>query len=1126
MSDPAIQVLLVEDNPGDARLLEEALATARTPCRVRHVVSLGDALRLVGASAPDVVLLDLQLPDSAGMDTVRKMRQAAPRLPIVVLTGLADEDVGLESLREGAQDYLIKGQTDSVLLSRCLAYAIERNRADQQRQQLVEELRQSQELLEQRVRERTSELESAIGLLGQEIKERRLAEEELRQREQRLRTVVSSAPIILWALDPQGNVTMIEGQALKRMGIEVDRLASQGALDSLRRGNPQLPRLLRKAMAGEEARAILHFAGRSLDTRYNALRSADGQPVGMIGVSMDVTERLQAQEQIHCANRALRVLSESGEALIRATDEPDLLRQMCKKLVEIGGYRLAWVCWRAEMAPDSPDSASGPQDTVVQAGLTTQRARNHPWLTACGAGPTAAALQSGQPVTVRDLPTHGGFTAWRGEAAQLGVNCVIALPLAMEGKTLGVLTICSADTDAFDPQEVALLGDLANDIAFGLTAMRTRREAQEAQAALVRQAQVMDAFFEHTATPLAFLDRNLRFLEVNDAYARAFSRDTGQLRGTSLTDLLPAPLGKLLKQAARERRILVEQARPLTLDSHPEWGPTYWDMALVPILDASGKLDSLVYSLHDVTQRKRHEERVLATNMLLELFTLRGNRKEYLDGLAEMVRQWAACSSVGIRLVDKEQRIPYEASLGFPARLARGESAWRLEDGSCVCARVIAGKSDPQDRPFMTPRGAYVCNDLQAVKRSLAGSPKARCPEGCAQTGFATVAVFPLRYREQTLGALHVADRQVGKIAPDLLEFLEVISPLVGEALHRFEVEEALRVSEEHFRSMIESSQDRISLLSCDGRFLSMNQAGCELVGLAHPSELIGKRAIAGIVENVEGFDLAMSLACQGETAAVQYKSTGGRGRETWWDAKLTPIRDGGGQVVSVLLVARDATERKRLEREVVEIGSQERWSVGQDLHESLGQHLTGITFLCKGLQQRLQARNLPEAAEAGELSTLVNKAINQTRMLARGLCPVQPKAEGLISALRELAEGVETAYGLSCVLRHDPSLTVADDYKATQLYLIAQEALNNAVKHGKARKIVARLVRRGEKLQLVVEHDGAADGGSRPGLDLRMMHYRAGMIGATLTVARAGTRGTRMTCVVSAPPRAVRAES
>lgn len=142
-----IHILLVEDNPGDVRLLREVLQDARTmPYQLSHVVLLADAIQRLGQGGIDVVLLDLSLPDATGLDTVKRTVAAAPQVPIVILTGLNDEGVAVQALRQGAQDYLVKGQGDGHLVMRSLRYAIERKRAELEHQRLEAQLQNAQRL--------------------------------------------------------------------------------------------------------------------------------------------------------------------------------------------------------------------------------------------------------------------------------------------------------------------------------------------------------------------------------------------------------------------------------------------------------------------------------------------------------------------------------------------------------------------------------------------------------------------------------------------------------------------------------------------------------------------------------------------------------------------------------------------------------------------------------------------------------------------------------------------------------------------------------------------------------------------------------------------------------------------
>jgi len=216
-----------------------------------------------------------------------------------------------------------------------------------------------------------------------------------------------------------------------------------------------------------------------------------------------------------------------------------------------------------------------------------------------------------------------------------------------------------------------------------------------------------------------------------------------------------------------------------------------------------------------------------------------------------------------------------------------------------------------------------------------------------------------------------------------------------------------------------------------------------------------------------------------------------------------------------VLAVVRDITDRKRLEREILEVSSREQQRIGQDLHDGLGQHLTGITFLTKVLERKLENKSPEEAKEAAEIGRLVMQALAQTRNLARGLFPVELERNGLVAAIADLTENVERMCKMKCNFKSQESITVQDNVLATHIFRIAQEAINNSVKHGKAKKIDVTLLPVGDHLELCVMDDGT---GFNPeakmdGLGLRIMHYRARRIGGTLEIKAPEKGGTRVTC-------------
>ena len=217
-----------------------------------------------------------------------------------------------------------------------------------------------------------------------------------------------------------------------------------------------------------------------------------------------------------------------------------------------------------------------------------------------------------------------------------------------------------------------------------------------------------------------------------------------------------------------------------------------------------------------------------------------------------------------------------------------------------------------------------------------------------------------------------------------------------------------------------------------------------------------------------------------------------------------------------------EMAERERLERELLEISEREQRRIGQDLHDGLCQHLTGATLAGQVLEEKLAALNLPMAADANGVVALVEEGINLSRKLAKGLYPVEMEADGLMLALEEYAATSSKLFKVSCRYECDLPVLIHDPATAGHLYRIAQEAVGNAIKHGKAKKILIRLDASEESTLLSIQDDG--DGLPDPlpkkrGMGLRIMAHRSAMIGGNFNARRDDNGGTLVTCAISAKP-------
>ncbi|HEV2692641.1 MAG TPA: sensor histidine kinase [Verrucomicrobiae bacterium] len=211
--------------------------------------------------------------------------------------------------------------------------------------------------------------------------------------------------------------------------------------------------------------------------------------------------------------------------------------------------------------------------------------------------------------------------------------------------------------------------------------------------------------------------------------------------------------------------------------------------------------------------------------------------------------------------------------------------------------------------------------------------------------------------------------------------------------------------------------------------------------------------------------------------------------------------------------------ERTRLEKELLEIAESEQRRIGHDLHDSLGQHLTATAMAGKILAKKLANKSAVEPATAEHVVAMVEEAIDLTRKLARTLHPIELGVSGLEDALQNLAANMSRAFSVSCRFQHSGTVMLDDPQAGIHLYRIAQEAVSNSIRHGRARDIVISLEAAGENILLSVTDDGgglAAGARVKKGMGLRIMDYRAGMIGATFDIQNLPAGGTRAVCVLN----------
>jgi PAS domain S-box-containing protein len=322
---------------------------------------------------------------------------------------------------------------------------------------------------------------------------------------------------------------------------------------------------------------------------------------------------------------------------------------------------------------------------------------------------------------------------------------------------------------------------------------------------------------------------------------------------------------------------------------------------------------------------------------------------------------------------------------------------------------------------------------------------------------------------------------------------------------------------EERYRELFENATDMLYTHDREGRITSVNQTGERLLQRSR-RDLLGRNILDFVAaEQRASARQWLARLLQGASMPdMEWDVTAASGERIKLEISARLIQQDGHEV-EVEGIARDITERKRLEREILEISNREQRRIGHDLHDGVCQQLAGIAFLTSTLAEELAEEGAGSSAQAEKISVMINEVIDQTRGVARGLFPVRLEEKGLVAALDELAANASEVFKIRCNFVVDgPPLTVENEI-ALHLYYIVLEALANAAKHSGASSVDISLQPSGDRWLLSIRDDGTGFSLQVPnhdGMGLRILNYRARVIGATLTLQSQPGSGTSVTCL------------
>lgn len=281
--------------------------------------------------------------------------------------------------------------------------------------------------------------------------------------------------------------------------------------------------------------SVLLAAGVPGQSIYVGLLTLTGFLLLGIPASRLLTKQQRVEAELCRVNRALKTLSECNEALVRTVEETELLNNICHIIVDVGGYHLAWVGFAEtdETMSVRPVAQKGYEDGYLESVNIT-------WAdTLRGRGPTGTAIRTGRPCVVRNVLTDPNFAPWREEANKRGYASVIGLPLIVDRQPIGALTIYAREPDAFDGDEVKLLTDLADDLAYGLIALRTRTEHRQTEQALRKTEAKKQAILNAIPDTIMQISKEGVYKSVKPAKNLEMWAAPDDITGKNVADILP-----------------------------------------------------------------------------------------------------------------------------------------------------------------------------------------------------------------------------------------------------------------------------------------------------------------------------------------------------------------------------------------------------------------------------------------------------------------------------------------------------------------------------------------------------------------------------------------------------------
>ena len=914
MESRLIKILAIDDNPDNLVTIQALVNESFPSVVVLKALTGKQGIKIATEENPDVILLDIVMPDMDGFEVCKKLKEDTNLIdiPVVFVTAIkGDKESRIKALECGAEAFLAKPIDESELVAQIRAM-VKIKTSNEQRHD--ENMR-----LASIVAESTLELKkthtATLNLLEDLKKEndaRKKTEEALKESEEKYRDMSNLLPQIVFEIDLSGDITYVNKQAYSIFGYDDHELLG---LDSLIFHDPLERNIVKKNIA-------LKLSGKDIERKnYNMIRkdgtifpaliytspvTKENKTIGLRGIVIDITEQKLAEEKIRHVARLYAFLSQINQAMVRTQSLEVLFKTICEVAIDYGQFHMAWVGIFDESTNlIKPITHAGYEEgyldeIIVKAGFDI-----------FGKGPTGTAFREEKVTYCNDVETDIYMLPWKNEALKRGYESIIAVPFRRKGKVMGTMTLYASEKNFFSEDELRLLMEIGDDISFAINAIDSENLRNQTEEELKQSRNELKTIYDHAPVMMCVVDIKRRVLFANQSFSA--------LTGISETDMIGGAVGGVIgcinsledprgcgygkKCMNCSLRIAMEKTfktgighRNIEYKSTLSIAGISHEVSLLgsTAIIGSEEKRSLLLCLNDITDRKLAEEALQKSEMLLRTF---------IDNSPFEI--WARdMNKVGI-LENKKSMDHYGSIIGKKPIDIKNITEEIAQFWETNIERVQRGEI--VDEEF-----DHLINNTNHIYQQIA---------------------FPINNNEKTIGiAGFNIDITESKKAEEALRQnnsrLELAMKVANMAWWEMDVITGVVSVGNRKKDMIGSTFNTFNYFT-------------QFINIVHPEDV--EKVITSMQNHINGID---------EKYEVEYRVLNSLGKYIWYyDIGSVSKRDQQGKPLTISGLILDITDRKQTERELID---QKRFFEQMFMQSSLSTQILDKDGWCERINPKL----------------------------------------------------------------------------------------------------------------------------------------------------------------------------